>query len=559
MKKTFSKITAAALSLILVLLMTITAGAAQLQGEGTKASPFIISNADELDLLSQLVADGESFSGKYFVLSDSVTANEGFTPIGTAETPFSGIFDGNRNTLSGFNTECDYAAVFAFTDGAVIKDLTVSGSFFATDYAGAVVAFASNTVIEGCTDSAIVYADNFSGGIAGCITSGRINNCTTSSSAMTGGYEVYCGGIAGKSGADITNCTNGAYTYGTKNVGGIAGESSALISSCTNTATVSASGENLGGIAGITTGKITLSRNTGSVSAYFNAPISKAGGIAGVGYEAEISECRNSGNVSATENFAGGIAGYLTSGSVSDCLSTTSVSAGTDFAGGIFGYALKAQVSDCVFAGTATAGNGSAAGIGALAQCTTADCYYNSDRNDTAVFTGTATGCTGVTSAAFSSEASFGGLDFEDTWTINVNHGAYPLLKGIPYHNIQVLGNTPADCTNDGIVTGVCSVCQEETETITPATGHSYIVVSSKLASCTVSGYKDTLCTVCGDTETEVLTAPGHTDADGNSKCDVCSATIKTDDNTQQGEKTIFEKIADFFRSLIEWVRNFFA
>ncbi len=558
MKKTFSKITLAVLSLTLVLLMTFTAGAAELQGEGTKDSPFIISNADELDLLSQLVANGESFLGKYFLLSDSVTANADFTPIGTSEVPFSGIFDGNGKTLSGFNIECDYAAVFAFTDSAVIKNLTVNGSFFAENYAGAVTAMASNTIIDSCTDSAIVYADNYAGGIAGYIESGRINNCTTTSAAMTGGYESYCGGIAGKSGADISNCTNNAYTYGAKNVGGIAGESSALITSCTNTATVSASGENLGGIAGITTGSITASKNTGTVSAYFNAPISKAGGIAGVGYEAEISACHNAGAVSATENFAGGIAGYLTGGKVTDCLSTASVSAGADFAGGIFGYALKTEVRGCVFSAKASAGNNSAAGIGALAQCTTADCYYNSDKNATAFFTGTASGSTGVATDEFTSDASFAGLDFEEKWVINTYHASHPLLAAIPYHNIRILNNTPADCTNDGVANGICSVCQEETQTITPALGHSVIVVSSKLPSCTVSGYKDTLCTVCGDSNSEVLPAPGHTDANGNSTCDVCSATIKGDDS-QQSEKNIFEKIADFFRSILDWIKSLFA
>lgn len=558
MKNTFSKITAVMLSLMLVCLMTFTAGAAELQGEGTMDSPYIISSADELDLLSQLVADGESFFGKYFLLTDSVTANADFTPIGTADVPFSGIFDGNGKTLSGFNTECDNAAVFAFAESAVIKNLTVSGSFFAESYAGAVTAYAENTIIENCTGSAIVYADSFAGGIAGYIGSGRINNCTTTSSAMTGGHEEYCGGIAGKSGAIISNCTNNAYTYGTKNVGGIAGEASAEIASCTNTATVSASGENLGGIAGITTGSITLSKNTGSVSAYFGAPISKAGGIAGVGYEAEITACHNAGTVSATENFAGGIAGYLTGGKVINCLSTTSVSAGADFAGGIFGYALKTQVSDCVFSAAASAGNDKAAAIGALAQCTTTDCYYNSDKNTTAIFTGTATGSIGVTTDAFTSEDSFTNLDFENVWVINTYHASYPLLKDISYHTVKILSNTPADCTSDGVINGICTVCQEEIETRTPALGHSVIVVSSKLPSCTVSGYKDTLCTVCGEGDSEILTAPGHQDADGNSTCDVCSATLKGEDS-QQGEKNIFEKIADFFRSILDWIRSLFA
>ncbi len=558
MKNTVSKITAVTLSIVLILLCAFCASAAAIAGEGTKDSPYIISTADELDELAQLVAQGESFFGKYFLLSQSLTVNAGFAPIGTESTPFSGTFDGNGNTLSGISLDCDNAAVFAFTDSAVIKNLAVSGSFFAENYAGAVVAYAENTIIDGCTGSAIVYADSFSGGIAGFIESGKISNCKTTASAMTGGYEEYCGGIAGKSGADITGCTNNAYTYGKKNVGGIAGESTAAITLSTNTAAVSASGENLGGIAGITRGTVTLSKNSGAVSAYFNAPLSKVGGIAGVGYEAEISSCHNAGSVTATESFAGGIAGYLTAGSITDCLSSATVSAGTDFAGGIFGYALRTVVDGCIFTSSASAYNNSAAGIGGLAQCTTTDCYYNSDRNSAAVYTGTATGSTAVTTAELTNETSFSGLDFETAWVINTYHASYPIPQGIPYHNVQIINSTEGDCTTDSVVTGLCTICQQEIETVTPAQGHSFVVLSSKLPSCTVAGYKDMSCSACAENKTEILEAQGHKDADGNSSCDVCAATLNSED-TQQGEKNIFEKIADFFRSILEWIRSIFA
>lgn len=551
MKNNLRKIIGIMICAMLIFSLSVTAFA-EAEGNGTYASPYLIKTADDLADIAQKAAAGESFDGVFFRLENDITVNSAFAPIGTKEAPFGGNFDGNGKTVSGLDITGDYAGLFAFCKGAVITDLTVEGSFSADDYAGAVAAYAQNTVIEGCTGSASVTAYNYAGGIAGCITSGSVKDCSTTGSAVVVGYTEYCGGIAGFSGAAVTGCENNAYILGTETTGGIAGASESDIVLCTNTVNLEASGINLGGIAGLSEGSIKYSKNTGRLTANGNV-----GGIAGVGYNAEIAECFNSGDITSTGNFAGGIAGYLTGSSINDCLSAASIFSTADFAGGIFGNAQKSTVTDCIFTSSVTTANSTDGAIGALSNSEVSECYYNSAYASAALYTGKATDTKALSAAEMTLAESFTALSFGDIWEINELHAEYPLLKNIPYHTLTVISEEKASCDKNGRTEGICNICNETVIVETPAYGHSYKIVSSKLPTCTVAGYTDRLCTACGDTDTENAPATGHTDADSNEICDTCSASLK-DNTPQQTEKTFFEKIADFFRALLEWLGNMF-
>lgn len=556
MKKTISGILSAILAIVLTGLMCITASAAVLSGDGTMNNPYTISTAAELNAFSKAVADGNSFSGMFIVLKNDITANSSFAPIGTKTTPFKGTFDGNGKKLSGFDVITDYAGLFAFTDGAVISDVTVSGSFEAINYAGAIVAYAEETVIENCKVSALVYADeSYAGGVAGSIDSGKIASCTTESAASIGSFTEYCGGIAGYSTAEITNCTNNAYTYGGKNVGGIAGYSAGDIISCTNTVAVSSSKTNLGGIAGLAEAAVKYCKNTGRIS-NSDSKAGKTGGIAGVADNAEIIECMNNGAVAATGSFAGGIAGYATKTDITNCIATADVSSTAEYAGGIFGFALGGTTADCVFTATVTAKNNTKGGIGAIAQGTVSDCYFISSAAGKAVLSGTATNTKAVSEADLTDSKKLSALDFTNVWTINTVHASYPLLENITYHSLKISVSTEASCTENGEFKGTCTLCNETVQKITPAYGHSNMTVSSQAASCTKAGFKDVLCTVCSETDTVTIPATGHTDADTNNLCDVCGAD--TTEKQPDSEKSFFEKIADFFNSIFARIKAFF-
>lgn len=552
MKNNLRKVISVILCAMLLFSLSVTAFADITEGKGTYDSPYLIKSENDLIAIGEKITSGENCDGMFFRLENNITVTSSFSPIGTKETPFGGNFDGNGKTVSGLNLTGDYIGLFAFCDGAVISDLTVSGSFSATNYAGAIAAYAENTVIDNCTGSASVTAYKYAGGIAGYISSGAIKDCTTTGSAVTVGYTEFCGGIAGFSGAPITNCVNNAYILGTATTGGIAGASENDIVLCANSVNLEATGMNLGGIAGLCEGSIKYSKNTGRLTANGNV-----GGIAGVGYNAEISECSNTGDITSTGNFAGGIAGYLTNSEITDCLSAASVYSLAGFAGGIFGNAQKSAIRNCIFTSSVTTNDSTDGAIGALSNSEVTGCCYNSSSAAKALYTGKATDTKGLTSEEMALKESFTALDFKNTWEINELHAEHPLLKNIPYHTLSIISEEKASCDKNGHKEGICNICNETVIIETPAYGHSYKIVSSRMPTCTVAGYTDRLCTVCGDTDSDNAPATGHKDADNNKVCDTCSASLK-EDEPQKTEKSFFEKIADFFRALIEWLGNIF-
>ncbi len=555
MNKTFKSILSVIMCAMLVLSVSVTAFGAGLSGLGTKTSPYLVSSASDFDIIAEMIADGDDFSGKYISLQKNVTVSDDFVPLGTEETPFKGVFMGNGYRISGFFVDRNYAGMFAFTDGAEISSLTVAGEFNADDYAGSIVAYAVDTVIEGCVCAASVYAYNYCGGIAGYIESGEIKGCKTNARTSIGGYLDYCGGIAGFSGALIEECTNNAYVYGVKNVGGIAGSSAGDIIFCTNSARVEATSSNYGGIAGMTEGAVKYSRNAAAVNSS-GANVGKAGGIAGVGYGAEIVECISAGNVTATGNYAGGIAGYLTNSDVTDCIAAANVTSSADYAGGIFGYSLTSDITRCI-ALSAVSAKSVKGGIGALSAGTVTDCYYNSSETENAIGTGAAAEVTAITDAEVMNTSVYTKLDFEKVWTTNTVHASYPLPANASFHNLTVTSETEPGCDTDGAVTSTCSVCQQKIVKVIPAFGHSMIVTSSSAATCLTDGYTDSLCTVCSQTQTVDIPATGHTDENDDNKCDTCEADLRLSDD---GNETGFlQKLIDFINMIIAWFRSIFG
>ncbi len=553
MKKTSQKILCLIVCLTVIFSSVITVLAFQETAAGTKKDPYVISDASDLDKLSQAVKDGDSFADKYFVLDNDIEVSSAFSPIGTKETPFSGNFDGKGFEISGLDIVSDYAGLFAVTDSASVSSLKVSGCFDAIEYAGAIVAYATNTVITDCISDAEVYADDYCGGIVGYISSGKISGCSTPASAYIGGYNEYCGGIAGYSGAEINSCTNKAFISGEKHVGGIAGQSTTAIISSVNNANISSYSSNLGGIAGLASGTVKYCKNTGKVSADYTG-VENTGGIVGLALEVEIVECYSTGKVTAKGNNAGGIAGKLTNSSVTNCINTGAVSNTKDNTGGIFGYASNSSVSKCISTDTVTSSTATLGAIGGFASGTVTDCYYNSDSNSSALYSGTATGTTGLTAEKLSAAENFPLLDFKKIWTINEAHSSFPLLLSIPFHTFEEAEHTLPDCTDDGIIRGVCIYCKEESVEIFPALGHSYVITAQQSASCTTDGYVDKYCAVCSYSTTDEIEAYGHTDVDGNKTCDVCSQKIPSDKDS----RSFFQKIADFFKSIIDWIENLF-
>ena len=157
----------------------------------------------------------------------------------------------------------------------------------------------------------------------------------------------YAAGICAINRGTIQNCTSKGYIYGYTDrafVGGIASVNFGTISGCSNTAFVGGAGADscAGGIVGVSAaGQITNCTNTGSISAsdaYKQQTEICAGGIVGLNYKSTVDCSTNTGSIfsdSAT-GYTGGVAG-LNNGIVSNSLNAGSLSS-PGLYGGIAGY-----------------------------------------------------------------------------------------------------------------------------------------------------------------------------------------------------------------------------
>ena len=293
---------------------------ADFKGAGTATNPYKIQNVEDLKKLAEKVNgdetanSGVTYAGEYFKLTANIDLNNepNWTPIGKSGLPFQGTFDGYGYQITNLKISNggQYAGLFGYTKGAVIKNCNVTGEINGYNHTGGIVGSANvNTKIRNCS---------FQGNVEG------------------NGEKR--GGIVGHTsiGCDVSGCFVTGTVTGEKFVGGIAGWGAGTIKNCYALANVTATGVSAGGIAGYYCSNFT------------------------------IENCYYSGNVSA--KWAGGIAGYVSesiSGSteIKNCVSLAESVTGSN-ANRIAGYNDNATLTNN-YAWSGTTVSGSAASDGA--------------------------------------------------------------------------------------------------------------------------------------------------------------------------------------------------
>ncbi len=182
---------------------------------------FTLNSAEALAGLAQLVDGGNTFAGKTVKLASSIdlylTDDNGnrvsFEPIGDASNAdFSGVFDGNNNTIFNLYQDCNskHLALFGAVYEGTVKNLTLDGARVENDgsgYAGAIASYAGASNFENITlrnTTVVNYNHNTAGIVAWCsnndttTTFDRINiESTVTIGSWWGSYDTRVGGIIG--------------------------------------------------------------------------------------------------------------------------------------------------------------------------------------------------------------------------------------------------------------------------------------------------------------------------------------------------------------------------
>ncbi len=179
-------------------------------GSGTEQDPFDIYNDDELSLISEIVnKHGFDTQGVWFRLKGE--RFNLYTPIGTADNPFRGSFEGNGAILNiALTAEGDYCAPFAYGEYAKIYSLEVTGTInSAYSYTAGIIGNAKNCRINDCKSTVCinVLGSNcrYNSGMVGKGNSVEINYSSFKGST-TGYTSVKFGGFIGLAENDGCKC-----------------------------------------------------------------------------------------------------------------------------------------------------------------------------------------------------------------------------------------------------------------------------------------------------------------------------------------------------------------
>lgn len=200
-------------------------------GSGTEADPYIIdSDYQWLNI--------NKYPSACFALSADINMGDygAISPVGTAQTPFSGKIDGKNYSITGVKIREDYnAGLFGVLSGATVKNLNFTNSSVALldgyndgEYAGSFAAIArKGTVIENCHSKnvSVTFPSKtsyftFIGGFVGSlesVSSAFYCSADVKISLSSGKYPgFYVGGFARMVSGSVIDCckVTGSITFG---------------------------------------------------------------------------------------------------------------------------------------------------------------------------------------------------------------------------------------------------------------------------------------------------------------------------------------------------------
>lgn len=206
--------------------------------DATKTS-FELYTAADIAGFASLVNAGEPFAGKTVTLKSNINwNNQEWTPIGTRNAPFKGIFDGDGNEVRNIKVtkSIQYIGILGYVDSGAVKNLgavnstvnlTTRGSNF---YIGGIAGYLAKGTMDSCyvknmtvyhqqtneTGTSADAMDTVGTFIGYFLGQGTVSNCYADGisvsvpwRSLTGGFFGFISGT-GETGVKINNCYIGS-------------------------------------------------------------------------------------------------------------------------------------------------------------------------------------------------------------------------------------------------------------------------------------------------------------------------------------------------------------
>ena len=144
-----------------------------IEGSGTEAEPYLISNKAEF----LLVSENPGLWSSHFKQDADITfdasdfESSAYQPIGSLDNPFTATYDGGGHTISGLKvdqSEGTLAGMFGYVKNGVIKNLgLINAEVTGGAYAGGMVAAVEEATLDSVFYRGSVSADQAAGGLVG--------------------------------------------------------------------------------------------------------------------------------------------------------------------------------------------------------------------------------------------------------------------------------------------------------------------------------------------------------------------------------------------------------
>ena len=201
---------------------------------------YKIKNAVDIMAFTALVNEDEICSANAILTAniDLSGVSSNWTPIGNADAPYTGIFDGQGHAITGFEytATSDCNGLFGFINNATIKNFSISGTLTSEkDWNGVVGRADGASVVSGIHSSLMINVSNYkahTGGVVGGSSNVQgsqhtvlVEGCEYSGTLTHSGEGDCQAGIIGYTyGGGVKNCIfSGTIIGGSSNYGGILG------------------------------------------------------------------------------------------------------------------------------------------------------------------------------------------------------------------------------------------------------------------------------------------------------------------------------------------------
>jgi The GLUG motif len=315
-------------------------------GTGEPNYPYLIHTAEQLNAIG---AEPNDWDRHFKLMADidlAVYSDTGFNIIGVdANTPFTGVFDGNDHIISNFR--CVSTGIDNI--GSLWPDTENIGLFGIVDDPNAAI---RNLALEDPN----VYAPQSMavGALVGYLRHGELTHCHVTGGQVSG--FILSGCLVGRNNGTITSCfATGGSIMGNSTLGGLVGANSGTITACQASSDVDG-GISLGGLVGSHGGDITACCATGGTV----SGIWTLGGLVGHS-DGTVTNCYATDSVSGSD-IVGGLVGH-SGGSIRNCYATGAVS-GRENVGGLLGRRFQGQITGSFWDIETSGQAASAAGLG---------------------------------------------------------------------------------------------------------------------------------------------------------------------------------------------------